>query len=245
MRGVAIVQARMGSSRLPGKVLRRICGRTVLEHVLRRVQAAAGLEAVAVATSVAAADDAVASEAQRCGAHVFRGSEDDVLERFCGAARELRAQAVVRITADCPLLDPRVVERVYTHFLQAPQADYVSNTLVRTYPRGLDVEVVRAVALELACAQARQPYEREHVTPYFYGHPERFALENVAREGSDLSALRWTLDVAEDLRFITAVYEALWQEDALFTTSEILALLRRRPELTEINRHVRQKTLGA
>lgn len=234
----------MGSTRLPGKVLKRLSGRTVLEHVVRRVRACEDLDAVVVATSEAPNDDPVAGVAQRCGAEVFRGSENDVLGRFLGAARETRADVIVRITADCPLLDPQVLKEVYRRFRESEGADYVSNTLARTYPRGLDVEVMSAAALERAHAEARKPYEREHVTPFIYGHPELFTLENVAWDRGDFALHRWTLDTSEDFAFIEAVYEALYREGTVFGAAEVLALLDRRPELTAINGAVRQKTLG-
>ncbi|TAM76074.1 acylneuraminate cytidylyltransferase [bacterium] len=243
MRSVAIIQARTGSMRLPGKVLKRLCGLTVLEHVVRRVRACEDLDAVVVATSEAPNDDPVSDMAQRCGAGVFRGSEDDVLDRFHGAAREARADVIVRITADCPLLDPQVLGQVYRRFRESDGVDYVSNTLERTYPRGLDVEVMSAVALERAHAEARKPYEREHVTPFIYGHPELFTLANVAWDRGDFAFHRWTLDTSEDFAFITAVYEALYREGAIFGAPDVLALLDRRPELVGINSAVRQKAL--
>jgi len=263
-RVVAIVQARMGSSRLPGKVLMDVEGATMLARVLRRLSRAARLDRVVLATSDLPADDAVAAEAARLGFAVFRGSEEDVLSRYLGAAREHDAGVVVRVTADCPLIDPAVVDRTVERFL-AESPDYASNSLQRTYPRGLDVEVVDRRALETAGAEARLDYERVHVTPFLYRHPERFRLLSVTREDGDavgggdaeagadaeaggepLGELRWTVDTAPDLELVRRIFRHFLGRagggDDGFGWRQVLALVESRPELQEINRHVRQKT---
>ena len=240
MRRVAIIQARMGSTRLPGKVLADIGGRTMLGRVVARARRASTLDEVVVATSTLPEDEAVAREAARLGAPVFRGSEQDVLDRYHEAAREFRADVVVRITSDCPLIEPEVVDRVGAEFARAA-ADYASNNMPQTYPRGLDVEVVTADALARAWREAREPYQRVHVTPYIYQHPELFRLLPVVA-GRDYSGHRWTVDTPEDLAFVRAVYERLGDSD-LVSWRDVLALLEREPELAGLNRHVRQKAL--
>lgn len=242
MKTVAIVQARSGSSRLPSKVLADIAGRTMLARVVRRTRRARCLDEVVVATTEAAADDAVAAEGAALDVAVHRGSEDDVLDRYRRAAEAAAAEAVVRITADCPLIDPAVIDRVVEAFAAAG-ADYASTTLERTLPRGLDVEAFTAEALARAWREAEEPYQRSHVTPYLYEHPERFALLPVtvpAPPGA--AALRWTVDTAEDLELVRALYDRLGGDDA-FGWRAALALVDAEPYLAEINRGVRQKAL--
>lgn len=242
-RTVAVVQARSGSTRLPGKVMADLEGVSMLGRVLRRLSRAATLDAVVVATSDGPTDEAVAREAERWTRHpAFRGSEEDVLSRYLGAARRHDADAVVRITADCPLIDPALVDRTVGRFLDE-RPDYASNSLRRTYPRGLDVEVVDRRALEAAGAEAEEDYERVHVTPFLYRHPERFSLLAVTAEGEeDHSHLRWTVDTAADLELVRRIYRHFGGRDD-FGWREVLALVERRPELTQINRRVRQKSL--
>lgn len=240
-RVVAIVQARMGSSRLPGKVLADVEGETMLGRVVRRLSRARRLDAVVVATSTLPADDAVADEAARHGAAVFRGSEDDVLDRYLGAARQQGAEVIVRVTADCPLIDPELVDELVGRFL-AERPDYASNSLDRTYPRGLDAEAFDRAALETAAAEARSPHERVHVTPFLYAHPERFRLLSVtAADGADHSHLRWTVDTAPDLELVRRLYRRLGGDG--FGWRQALAVVERQPELAAINRDVRQKSL--
>lgn len=246
-RTVAIIQARMGSTRLPGKVMLRVCGHSVLAHVIGRVQAAAGIDRVVVATSIEPEDDAVVGEAVRYGAQVFRGSAEDVLARFCGAAQMAGADAVARITADCPLFDPVLLAAMVRRFRERAAGgqplDYLSNGLIRTYPRGLDAEIFTLEALTRCAVEATRPYEREHVTPYIYEHPEKFAIE--AYTGTpDLSAHRWTLDTPEDWKLIETIYRALGNGRAIFPTASILSLLESRPELVALNAHVEQKNLS-
>jgi len=244
MHVVAIIQARMGSSRLPGKVLRDLEGKSVLAHVVERAKACGGIGTVVVATTTQPADEAVEREALLRGARVFRGNEDDVLGRYAEAARLHGADVVVRVTADCPLLDPQLMSEMLKRFLAAPknagQVDYLSNTLTRTFPRGLDVEVFGFSALARAHREAVEPYQREHVTPYIWQHPELFKLEQF-RAAADHSAMRWTLDTEEDWNFLAAVFASLRQSGAATTTAAVLGLLEERPELQEINAHVVQK----
>ena len=243
MKAVAIVQARMGSTRLPGKVMCELCGRTVLAHVIERVQASR-LDGVVVATTALPRDDAIAGAAERAGADVFRGSEVDVLDRYFQAATRFDADPVIRITSDCPLLDPGVVRQIVDRFRFARTSDgsldYLSNTLERTYPIGLDTEVFTYSALHRAWREAKEPHEREHVTPFIYQHPSLFRIAQ-CKNDRDLSELRWTLDTTEDLEFIRHVYTALWKAGEVFSTAAVLALLEQHPELQDINAHVKQR----
>lgn len=238
MKVVAVIQARMGSTRLPGKVLRRLGDRSVLAHAIARVHACPLVDSVIVATTTLAADTAIAEEAARLGVGCHRGSEADVLERYHEAAQMALADVVVRVTSDCPLFDPEVLTRMLETFRKAdPTPDYLSNTLERSFPRGLDAEIFTRAALDSAHVAATQPHEREHVTPYLYGHPEAFTLHTFKREGESLAHLRWTLDTEEDWEFMTAVFKALPAPN----TAEVLALLEERPGLIALNAHVEQK----
>jgi spore coat polysaccharide biosynthesis protein SpsF len=234
----AIIQARIGSTRLPGKVLADIQGSPMLWHVVTRTRAAELVDEVIVATTTEPADDAIVAFCREHRVSCFRGSEKDVLDRYYGAARHYDSQAIVRITSDCPLIDPEIVDKTVRAFLKE-HPDYASNCIVRTYPRGLDTEVMTFHALELAWNEARHPYQRSHVTPYIYENPERFRILSVSGE-ENLSAYRWTVDTPEDLEFVRSVYarcgnECWWRD--------VLVLLGQEPELAEINRFIAQKAL--
>ena len=243
MRIVAVVQARMGSTRLPGKVLADIGGQPMLERVIRRLQCAGSLNGVMVATTTEPADMRVVTEAERLGAEVFRGSSSDVLDRYVRAAAVCDADTVVRVTADCPLIDPEIVTDLVGAFVNArPAAHYVSNTLERTYPRGLDVEVIDRRALERAGREAHKLYEREHVTPYLYEHPEAFRLLSFKNAGDDHSHYRWTVDVAEDLALVREIYRRL-EPNGEFGWRDVVALVQRHPELVALNAHIDQQSI--
>jgi spore coat polysaccharide biosynthesis protein SpsF len=238
---VVIIQARFNSSRLRGKVLMDLRGRTVLARVIERVARTRGLDAMVVATTTRDDDDATAAEAARLGASVFRGAEHDPLGRYAGAALQSRAGTVVRVTADCPLFDPDVLSDMLVRWNDSrrdrPSPDYFSNCRPRTFPRGLDAEIFTAAALRHADAHATSPYDREHVTPYII-ESGRFRLDNHTAP-ADHSHHRWTLDTAEDWAFVDAVYGELGGA-AHFTTADVLALLERRPDLVALNAHVPQ-----
>lgn len=241
MKTVLIVQARMGSSRLPGKVLQSIHGRTMLERVCRRAGRALSLDELVVATSHTAQDDPVAAECRRLGIPCYRGSEEDVLDRFYHAAHWRAADVVVRVTADCPLIDPVLVDQVVSA-MHTHRPDYVANVLERTYPRGLDVEAVTIEALDRAWREAQLPYERVHVMPYFYRHPQLFRLRSVTG-GDGLGDWRWTVDTPEDLAFVRAVYRCLADNDC-FSWRDVLRVLAVAPALADLNAHIPQKQLA-
>ncbi len=242
MKVVAIVQARMGSTRLPGKVLMELGGETVLGRVVRRLRQAALVDEIVVATTSSAADDVIVRECEWLDVVAFRGSENDVLDRYYRAASGRGAEAIVRITSDCPLIDPELVNETIRLFRDA-DGDYASNVFPRTYPRGLDTEVFSAPALERAWREADEPYQREHVTPYFYEHPERFRLLSL-RGQTDYSHYRWTLDTAEDLDLLRAIYARLGKRED-FSWREAIEVIKREPDLAELNSHVLQKEMRA
>lgn len=237
-RTVAIIQARMGSSRLPGKVLADIGGATMLAQVVRRLRGAARVDEIVVATSLVLDDDAVADEAVRLGAGVHRGSENDVLGRYLGAARAFRAEAILRITADCPLVDPGVVDLVIEALTD--EVDYASNTHDRSFPRGLDSEALHRDTLERIARLGTSRPAREHVTAFVMEQPALFRIVQVAAEGDD-SDLRWTVDTADDLAMVRGLYEALGLDRAVRPYREVVAAVRARPELSAANAHIRQK----
>ncbi len=230
----------MGSTRLPGKVLMDLGGESVLARVVRRLRRADLIDEIVVATPTSTADNAIVSECGRFSVAVFRGQENDVLDRYYHAARWMNADAIVRITSDCPLIDTEITDNTIRAFINC-KPDYASNALQRTYPRGLDTEVISCDALKRAWQEARFSYQRAHVTPYIYENPNRFRIVPV-RGDSDYSDLRWTLDTPEDLSFIRAIYQRMDNDDS-FSWRDVLALLESEPQLTELNREVRQKAL--
>lgn len=242
MNAVVVIQARMGSTRLPGKVLLDLEGMPVLWHVIRRVQQATLPSHVLVATTNGTEDDKIEVACQSWGVQVYRGDSDDVLKRFCDAITTLelkqgRIDYIVRITADCPLIDPEIIDSALK-IAASEKYDYVSNADPPTFPDGLDVEVIERAALFRACKNAILPSEREHVTPYIRNMPS-FHRYNLAAP-IDLSSKRWTLDEVQDLHFIREIYRNLYQQDGFFTTVEILAFLATRPDLEEINAKIRR-----
>ena len=229
----------MGATRLPDKVLKDLTGQPMLARVVNRTRRAKTLDTVAVATTTQPIDDAIVRLCEKRGWPFFRGSEEDVLDRYYRTALAFKAEVVVRITADCPLIEPEIIDKVVDVYLShRPEVEYVSNTLARTFPRGLDVEVMSFHALERAWRGDHDPAWREHVTPYIWCHPEWFRIRNVAND-IDYSYMRWTVDTIEDLTFVREIYK-YFQNDA-FTWREVLHLLEMHPEWLEINRPVQQK----
>lgn len=232
MRIVCIVQARMSSTRLPGKVLLPLAGRAVLAHVLERLSCCLTISEVVVATSVDASDDVLAQWCLDQGVRLFRGSLNDVLDRYYRCALSYQAQAVVRITADCPALDPTVVDEVVQRF-QAGEYDLFY--LGGEFPDGLDCAVFSFSALQRTWREAQLPSEREHVGPYVVKHPEWFHIGHLDKF-KGLSHHRWTLDEPRDLAFLQSVFERLQRPDGRpFLTQDLLDLLHREPELFQVN----------
>ena len=237
---LGIVQARMGSTRLPGKVLRKLGGRTVLERVVRSAFAADVLDELVVATSVEDTDDAIEAECARLGVPCTRGPVDDVLTRVLDVLDKHPADTVLRFTADCPLLDPAIVTRAARVFAAVPGLDYLTTSLTRTLPRGLDVEVARAAAL-YSLDEKATGYHRTHVTSYLYTHPDEFDVLGLTLQ-PDLSHLRLTLDTEADWKLIEGVVAALGDDPA--PLAAVAKYLGDRPELAGVNAHVRQKELA-
>ena len=228
----AIIQARTGSRRLPGKVLADLAGAPLLARMVERVRASRTLAAVVVATTDGAADAPIRQLADALGIGCFAGSEDDVLGRYAGAATAHGADPIVRLTADCPLIDPALIDRCVETFRATPGCEHVS--LGGAFPDGLDTEVVAAGALARAAAEARLPSEREHVTPYIWNHPERFHCITVPFPAA-LGGWRWTVDEPRDLAFVRAVYARLYRPGAVFGWQEVETLLTREPTLLALN----------
>lgn len=239
-RTVAIIQARMGSTRLPGKVLLPLLGEPMLSRVVARVARATRLDEVVVAITSTPSDDVIEKLGRDEGWSVVRGSETDLLDRYVMAARAHRADVVVRITSDCPLIDPAVIDRTISAFAGRP-CDYASTAMEpRTYPRGLDVEVASMPALERAWREDRDPAWREHATPYLYRHPELFRTLRVPAE-DDRSEHRWSVDTPEDYELVRRIYDAIGRDD--FTWREALAVVEAHSDWMDLNRHVVQKTV--
>lgn len=242
-RCVAIIQARMGSRRLPGKVLADIEGKPMVARMLDRVARARRLDEVAVATTGLPEDDAVAALCQARGTRCVRGHPNDVLDRYHQAALATGAEVIVRLTGDCPLIDPEVVDLCVRTYLEAePPVDLVVNRLPweRSYPIGLDTEVFGRSALEVAWREASEPHQREHVVPYLYEHLERFTMIHLQADG-DYGRYRWTVDAPEDLEAVRRIYRAFGGRDD-FGWHEVVALMERDPALAAVNARVAHKT---
>ncbi len=239
----AIVQARMGSSRLPGKVLRPLAGKTVLERVVERLQAAQELDCIVIATTDQPQDAPLLELAQRLGLAAHAGPEDDVLTRYLGAAEQVGAELLVRITSDCPLIDWATVDAALRRFRAQGDLDYLSATVASGFPRGLDCEVFPLAALRAADQLATERPAREHVTLYLYQHPERFRVGKLEAP----AALRhpdWRLCVDEpgDLALLEAIYDRLQRPGELLPIAAVVDLLEREPALLALNASVQQKS---
>jgi spore coat polysaccharide biosynthesis protein SpsF (cytidylyltransferase family) len=241
---VAIVQARASSARFPGKVLADVEGAPLLARVLRRLRRSSECDRVALATSVSPEDDDLVAIAETEGIEVVRGPLDDVLERYRVAAEKLDADVIVRVTGDCPLVDPAIVDEVVRRFARG-DVDYASNVHPPTFPDGLDVEVLSRAALERAAREARRPSEREHVTLYVAEHPETFAQGVVAAK-TDRSWMRWTVDYPDDLEFVRAVFGRFHDRPDTFDSADVLYALESDPELRALMpEHTRNEGLTA
>ena len=229
----AVIQARTGSTRLPGKVLRKIYGKTILEHVVRRVQAAKEIDTIIIATTVEKLDLQIVKWCASNHISVYCGSINDVIDRYYQTARLFTISNVIRITSDCPLIDSKLIEQMID-FHKQRKTDYATNILEETFPDGEDVEICTFAALEKTWREAKLVSEREHVMPYLRNHPELFTLANL-KNSTNLSHLRWTLDVPQDFTFIKKVYKKLYPKNPLFGMNAIINLLQKEPRLSKIN----------
>ena len=234
MNRIAIIQARMGSTRLPGKILSDIEGKTMLERIIERVAASKLVDKVVVATTDEKEDDEVEAYIKKYRyCDLFRGSLDDVLRRFYECAKENNADIVIRITADDPLKDPQIIDKAVSMLMTDMELDYCSNTIVPSYPEGLDIEVLRFLALETAYKEAVLSSEREHVTPFIWKNPKRFKIQNFKFE-RNLSSWRWTVDKQEDLEFMRCIFKE-FKNKPLVNYKEVIKFLETKPELMKIN----------
>lgn len=233
---LAVIQARMGSRRLPGKVLKPLADRPVLEHVLRRVGYAQSVHRIVLATTRLPEDDVLVHYAKQYGALVVRGEDQNVLARFFQVSELLPSHCIARITADCPCIDPAIIDNVVRSHYNA-QADYTSNVHPRTYPRGFDVEVINTRILRLAYRSTMHPYDQEHVTPFIWRNQHMFRIHNVFAPPQHRKAnWRLTLDTPQDLIALQAVFDLIGKD--FFHYTDVLSLARRYPWLPQINANV-------
>jgi spore coat polysaccharide biosynthesis protein SpsF len=230
---LAVLQARVSSTRLPGKVLKPILGVPMIIRQIERVKRAKLIDKLVIATSIDKSDDQLADLCRDYQLDCFRGSLDDVLDRFYQAALKYNPEQVVRLTGDCPLTDPEVIDKVIELHLKG-NYDYTSNVFELSYPDGLDVEVVRFVCLERAWKEAKLMSQREHVTIFIHQQPQLFKIGCVKNQ-KDLSNLRWTVDEPEDLILITRIYEHFYKTNSKFATDDILQFIDKNPLLQNIN----------
>ncbi|WP_445479404.1 cytidylyltransferase domain-containing protein [Lysinibacillus irui] len=241
MRIVAIIQARMGSTRLPGKILKKVNGRPLLSYQIERLQQSNYINDLVIATTIDEKDDLIVEFCEKNNILSFRGSEEDVLARYYETAKAFKAEAIVRITSDCPIIDVQVVDKTIQYFIDN-NFEYVSNTVERTYPRGLDTEIFTFAALEIAYNEAVLKRDREHVTAYFYTNPDIFKISSVRNE-IDYSKYRWTVDTEEDFQLIKNIIENLYSNNPQFTLHDTVQLMETNPDWFNINAHIEQKKL--
>jgi spore coat polysaccharide biosynthesis protein SpsF len=242
---VAIIQARLGSARLPGKVMMPILGKPMLQHIVERLRSVEAIDKVVVATSVSGKDDRLAEFCDDCSIPFYRGSEEDVLDRFYHVAKNFGGEHLIRITGDCPLIDPLVVSRLIAYYFQngfyfcgvAAGAGVADREVVGRYPDGLDAEIFSMDILTTTWREAIRQLHREHVTPFIWQQPERFRLGTLYPDNGDYSHCRWTIDNLEDFKLVQWIYEQLYPDNPYFDMEEILDLLNRHPEKASENRH--------
>lgn len=239
----AIIQARMGSTRLPGKILKTVNGKTLLEYQIERVKQAKTIDQIIIATTVKESEQPIVELCDKIGIEYYRGSEEDVLSRYYETAQTFGADVIVRLTSDCPIIDPEVIDKVVNQYLDNQSTvDYVSNTLERTYPRGLDTEVFSFAALTKAYHEAILPRDKEHVTVYFYTNPDLFKLQGLKND-QDYGSYRWTVDTEEDFELIQLILNELYNPNKTFLLEDVIKLITEHPEWNEINAHIEQKKL--
>jgi spore coat polysaccharide biosynthesis protein SpsF len=242
MTTIAIIQARVGSTRLPGKVMLDLSGKPMLARDIERIQKSKLLDDIVVATTTEPADNEIVALCKKKGWNYYRGSEEDVLDRYYNAAQEYQAKTIVRITSDCPLIEPTIVDQIIEKFFELePDVDYVSNVFpIRTFPRGLDTEMLSFSCLERCWREDSNPAYREHVTQYIQHNPHFFRIQEIQNK-DDLSFMRWTVDTSEDLEFVRIIYDHFGDTNFLWT--DILEFLQKNPSLMDINKHIQQKTI--
>ena len=241
MKIAAIIQARITSTRLPGKVLIDIEDKPIVWHVINRLKFSKKLTDIILAIPDTKENDILEKFSKDNQINYFRGSEEDVLSRYYEAAKKFKVDVIIRITADCPLIDPEIIDKVIEKHLNSG-ADYTSNLIKRTFPKGLDIEVFNFSALEKSFQETKERADREHVTLYIREQPREFKRVNIEND-EDISFMRWTVDEKEDLEFVRAVYKKLYQGGKIFLTKEIIELLEKEPQLLEINKNIKRKPI--
>lgn len=243
---VCIIQARIGSTRLHGKVMKELRGKTVLSHVVDRVKRSKRLDKVIIATTKNKEDDEIVNECKKIGVEYHRGSVDNVLSRYYEVANNENADIIVRVTSDCPLIDPEIIDEMIKYFEKENEVghiDYLSNSIIETFPRGFDVEIFTYDSLREAYNNAKLDYEKEHVTPYIYMNKDKFIIKNFSND-KNYSQYRLTLDTIEDYILINNIYEHLYIENQIFYFKDIINYLNQNPNISQINKDIKQKKLG-
>ncbi len=237
----AIIQARTSSKRLPNKVFADLCGKPLIWHVLNRLKWSKKIENIVLATTISSSDNALEDWAKNNNVSIYRGSENDVLSRYYNAAIYSKAKTIVRITADDPFKDPEIIDKVIDIYIKN-NLDFAYNNNPPTFPEGLDTEVFSFRALEKAQKESQDSFEREHVTQYFYRHPDLFKQANLLYK-RDISFLRWTIDTQKDYEMASEVYKNLYKDGQIFLMNDILKLLKRKPEIGNINSNVKRSVM--
>ncbi len=239
-----ILQARMTSTRLAAKVLMKICNKPVIYHVIERLKYCKKIDDVILAIPDTSENDALAEYAMKIGCHYARGSEHDVLSRYLQAAKKFDVTDIIRVTADCPLIDPVLVDFMVEYYL-TKNVDYVAIDVDKYFPRGLDAEIFSYATLQKVDKEAKQNYEREHVTPYIYGHPELFEIKFLEAEKKlTRPEIRLTVDTQEDFNLVKCIFDNLYDKDKMFYAADVIDFLDSHPELLVINKDITQKKLG-
>ena len=235
---VLIIQARTGSTRLKNKIVMEIFNRPILSFMLERLRFCKNIDQIVIATTIEKKDDIIVDIAKANNIDFFRGSEEDLLDRHYKAGLKFNADIIIKIPSDCPLADPKVVDNVIQYYLDNKNMfDYVSNYHPPTFPDGLDVEVIPMNILKMAWDKATKDYEREHLTPYIWEHPEKFRIGNISYEENLFMKERWTLDYEEDFLFIKKIFEALYKKGEVFHMEDVLTLLKKYPDMKEEANH--------
>lgn len=241
MKTVATIEARMNSTRLPGKVLKEACGKPILELMVERLQRCENLDDIVIATSVHPSCDAIETLARRIGVHFYRGSEDDVLGRVLEAAKSVQADVIVELTGDCPLIDPAIIDQIINEYFMKG-SDYCANVLKRTYPAGMDIQIFSSTILQKVDELTQEPADREHVSLYIYQHPELFSLHNVESDLPDyMKDWRLVVDTAEDFELIRRIFEDIYPDKPAFSLVDIRKTLELHTDWLELNRHFVKK----
>lgn len=240
---LAIIQARMGSTRLPGKILKEVNGKPLLAYQIERVRQSKCIEKIVIATTVEQKDDQIVAFCEQYNLEYYRGPEKDVLARYYKAAEQFGGDIIVRLTSDCPIIDPVVIDETICYYIEhATEFDYVSNTIERTYPRGLDTEVFSRKSLAKSYKEAKLERDREHVTSYMYSNLEKFRIGSISNP-QYFGNHRWTVDTSEDFQLVELILSNLYSENQLFKMKDVIELLDKHPDWFQLNYHIEQKKL--